>query len=181
MQYKVLSNHIKRPKHSCLLWITTLEGEAKTLLSKRRSRHDSRSNGNLLKGNNGANLTVYDGRVNGNSTVRFVELTIWITGFKVCDVFAQIPGSSASSKECDKFALFFVEKINSIRSVSPPVDSPHSCPDSATCLLHYIDMVNHMNISSSPVHVLPTHFLKEALAQSLHIIIDSYLSSGSVS
>lgn len=60
---------------------------------------------------------------------------------------------SASSKQCDKFALFFAEKINSIHPLRTRVDTL-TYP---TRLINLIDMVNPVKISSSPVDILPSH------------------------
>lgn len=60
---------------------------------------------------------------------------------------------SASSKQCDKFALFFAENMSSIHPLRPRVDTL-TYP---TCLINLIDMVNPMKISSSPVDILPSH------------------------
>ena len=97
--------------------------------------------------------------------VRFVKFPVGLIN-KICDILTYTSALFTSSKECDKVALFFAD-INSIHPVSPPVDSltyqalVHA---HAACLTLLIDVVNSMTISTGPVDILPTHYLKEAVS-----------------
>lgn len=72
--------------------------------------------------------------------------------------------------------------MNYIHSASTPVQAhPFSYLGTPTYLLPLTDTLNYLKITSSPVDVLPSHYLKAAVAQALNVINDSSFPSDSVS
>lgn len=97
-----------------------------------------------------------------------------------------------SNEDCNDFLLFFVNKVADVRaSISPSLSPLPTCParhSTLNCfapisLQDLIDIVNSMKRSSSPLDVIPTSILKEAInsvGPGLVSIINFSLESGSV-